>query len=292
MTVPSAAGSGTLDQSPRRAGRRSPTRSLRTPAPIVASAVLLAIMGPAFAQDEPPGGGPRPSVSAEADGWVASPSGWIFITRGSQPGTATRAHDGREFGLDSEVLPAAEAWVRFWESHALGFRIVPAEESGTHTASEDFIYHGQAYAAGREIHSDVGFLLADIDYQYRWEVSADVTLTPHAGAEYWGFSSHLRTVDALPPVDEKRSFSSAYWLAGADLEAGLTPWLRAQALLLGGITGSTRYFVEANAGLAFRPASWASVSLLYRFHEVRFHTSTNEADLLFHGPSAGLELRF
>jgi|SRR5579862_9891237 len=263
-------------------------RSLGTLAPILCAALAA----PALAQDEPPGPGPRATVSAEADGWVASPSGWIFITRGSQPGSASRAREGHEFGLDTEVLPVVDVWARFWESHALGFRIVPAQESGTHTASGDFIYHGEAYAAGREIRSDVGFLLADFDYQYRWELSPDVTLTPHAGAEYWGFSSHLRTVDALPPVDEKRSFSSGYWLAGADLEARLAPWLRAEALVLGGITGTDRYFVEASAGFALRPASWASVTLLYRFHEVRFHTSTNEADLQFQGPSAGLELRF
>jgi len=255
--------------------------------------ILVALLAArAAAQDPPPREESRTTVSAEADAWLASPSGWIFITRGSQPGTATRAHEGREFGLDSEVLPVGDAWVRFWESHALGFRIVPAQESGTHTASADFVYHGEAYAAGRDIHSDVGFLLADVDYQYRWEISEDVTITPHAGAEYWGFSSRLRTIDALPPVDEKRSFSSGYWLAGSDLEASLAPWLRAEALLLGGITGSDRYFVEADAGLALRPASWASITLLYRFHEVRFHTSTNEADLRFHGPSVGLELRF
>jgi hypothetical protein len=255
--------------------------------------MLLAALGTSAAAQEPPSKDePRPTVSAELDGWLASPSGWIFITRGSQPGTATHAHEGREFGLDSEVLPVGDAWIRFWESHALGFRIVPAQESGTHTASADFIYHGERYAAGRDIRSDVGFLLADVDYQYRWEISEDVTFTPHAGAEYWGFSSHLRTIDTLPSVDEKRSFSSGYWLAGADTEMRLAPWLRAEALLLGGLTGSDRYFVEADAGLALQPASCVSVTLLYRFHEVRFHTSTNEADLRFHGPSVGLELRF
>lgn len=255
--------------------------------------VALFLAAPAWAQE--PGRSqdePRPLLSAEGDAWLASPSGWIYITRGSQPGTATRARVGHEFGLDSEVLPAGGAWVRFWESHALGFAIVPAEESGTHTASGDFLYHGAAYAQGREIHSEVGFLLADVDYRYRWELSDDLTLTPHAGAEYWGFSSHLRTVDALPPVDEKRSFSSGYWLSGADLEAGLASWLRGEAQVLGGTTGSSRYFLHASAGLALRPAAWASITFLYRFHDVRFHTSTNQADLRFQGPSAGLEVRF
>jgi hypothetical protein len=233
-----------------------------------------------------------PTLSAEVDGWYAAAAGWIFITRGSQPGSATRAREGRDFDLEPEVLPAGEAWLRFWGPHALGFRIVPAEESGTRTASQDFIYHGETFPAGREIHADVGFLLADVDYRYRAELSADLTLTPHVGMEYWGFSSHLRTADGLPAVDEKRSFSSGYWLAGADLEARLVGPLVGRASLLGGITGSDRYFVEAHAGFAVILSSWLSFTADFRIHDLRFHTSTNEADLFFYGPSVGAQARF
>ena len=233
-----------------------------------------------------------PTLNAEVDAWYATASGWIFITRGSQPGSATRAREGRDFDLDPEFLPTGEAWLRFWGPHALGFRIVPAEESGTRTTSQDFIYHGETYPAGREVHADVGFLLVDVDYRYRWELSTDLTLTPHLGAEYWGFSSHLRTVDALPSIDEKRSFSSGYWLAGADVEATLVGPLRARATLLGGITGSDRYFLQAAAGASLALRSGLSLTADFRVHDVRFHTSTNEANLLFWGPSVGLEARF
>lgn len=252
----------------------------------IAALLLGVLAGP----DDPPVEEAR--IDLEADAWYAQPSGWIFITRGSRPGTATRAHEGHEFGLDAEVLPVGEAWVRFWESNALGFRIVPAEESGTHTAAAPFIYHGQTYGAGREIHADVGFLLVDVDYQYRWEVADGVTVVPHAGAEYWGFSSHLRTVDGLVPIDEKRSFSSGYWLAGADLEAAVGGGLRANVSVLGGATGSDRYFVRAQAGLALELGGSLSLWAGYSVHTVRFHTSTNEADFWFQGPAAGLELRF
>lgn len=237
-------------------------------------------------------GGQEPRVTLEADGWYAAPSGWIFITRGSRPGTATRARQGSAFGLDPELLPVGKATFRFWESSAVGFQIVSAEESGTRAAERDFVYHGETYAAGRRVRAEAGFLLVDLDYQYAWRATPELTVTAHAGAEYWGFSSRLRTVDARPLIDERRDFSSGYWLAGMDARARLPAGFGLNFSLLGGTNGADRYFVEAEAGACLDLAGSLRVKLGYRVHEVRFHTSTNEANLLFFGPSAGLELRF
>src|SRR5258706_2183793 len=153
------------------------------------------------------------SFSVEADAWYASTTGWIFITRGSRAGTATRAREGDAFELDPQFLATGKAWLRLWDSSALGFQMVSTEESGTSSVEHDFIYHGNTYAAGRKLRAELGFLLMDLDYQYVWEAAENLTVTPHLGAAYWKFSSRLRTVDALPLIDEKRGFSSGYWLA-------------------------------------------------------------------------------
>ena|SRR5579883_2345427 len=263
-------------------------------------AFLVIRAAPAGAEgDERPEGWPAtmgaeedPVWEAEAQAWYAMPSGWIFITRGSQPGTATRARQDRDFRLDSEVIPSGGAWVRFWGPNVLGFRAVSTEESGTHTTERDFIYHGETYGEGRQVHAAMGFLLLDLDYQYRWKVSDDIILVPHVGGEYWGFSSRIRTVDSLPSIDEQRTFSSGYWLAGLDFEARLSDAFRSKVTLLGGATGTDRYFIRADAGLALDVAPHLALTASYRFHNVRFHTSTNEADLFVHGPTVGIEARY
>jgi hypothetical protein len=237
--------------------------------------------------------GPEPPrIAFEGDAWYVVPSGWIFITRGSRPGTATRARQGDQFKLDPELLPAGDVQFRLWDASAIGFRVLPAEESGSHAASSDFVYHGETYAAGRQVRAEVGFLLMDLDFQYAWKAGEDLTVTPHLGAEYWGFSSRLRTADSLPQIDERRSFSSGYGLAGVDLAARLSERLSLKVSFLGGATGADRYFMEARAGLEFRALDFLSIDLGGRFHELRFHTSTNEANVLFYGPSAGITLRF
>jgi hypothetical protein len=241
------------------------------------------------AEDEPQ---ELPRFSLEADAWDASASGWIFITRGSRPGTATQARVGNAFDLDSKVLPIGKALVRLWDASTLGFRVVSAEESGTRFAQHDFIYHGNTYASGRQVRAEVGFLLLDLDYQYVWKATEDLTVTPHLGAEYWGFSSHLRTVDSLPLVDEKRTFSSGYWLGGVDLEARVSGPFHLSLSLLGGSNGADRYFIEAEVGASLHLMPSLALKVAYHGHDVRFHTSTNEANVIFHGPSAGLEISF
>src|SRR5436305_2006326 len=63
-----------------------------------------------------------PWITVEADAWYAGAPGWIFITRGSRPGTATRAREGNEFRLVPRVLPVGNASFNFWDHSALGFQ--------------------------------------------------------------------------------------------------------------------------------------------------------------------------
>ncbi|HXX93086.1 MAG TPA: hypothetical protein VEN81_05600, partial [Planctomycetota bacterium] len=202
-----------------------------------------------------------PQVRLEGDAEYLRSSGWLFITRGSEPGSATRIHERREFGMDSETVPAGQAIVRLFDEHALGFRVVSMDENGTRSSPDDFIYHGTLYPAGREVLADVGFLLAGADYQYHWRPNSFLELTPHLGFEYWGFSSRLKTVDAGPPIRESRSFSSGYWLSGMDLGATLQEGLEAGISLLGGVDGADRNFLELRGGIRARLAASIALSV-------------------------------
>ena len=257
-------------------------------------AELLAISLASFFQEDPssPDDEPLPRFEAEFDAWSEGASGWIFITRGSRPGTATRAREGHEFGVDSAILPVVGARLRFWDAHTIGIRAVSTVETGSHISTGDFVYHGETYPGGTSVHSEVGFLLVDLDYQVRCPLSEGLILTPHLGAQYWGFSSKLRTEGGGNALDESRKFSSGYWLGGADVEVGVYgPWML-KGTFVGGMNGLDRFFMEAEGALQLRLTSWGKLSAAYRVQQVRFHTSTNEANLLFQGPSLGFELSF
>ena len=256
---------------------------------VLLGAFSLGIAGSAWAQEEAP---LPPHVSLEGDAEYLRSSGWLFITRGSEPGSATRIHERREFGLDPEVIPAAQTTARIVDAHAIGFRLSSIDQTGTRTTPDDFVYHGTPYPAGREISAEEGFLLAGVDYQYLWRPTESLGITPHLGFEYWGFSSRFRTVDPGAAIDEKRSFSSGFWLSGVDVSARLEERFELQFSLLGGVDGADRNFLEIRGGLRVRIVPAVSLSAAYLLEEVQFHTSTNRADLRFSGPSAGVEISF
>jgi hypothetical protein len=233
-----------------------------------------------------------PTFFGEAQAWYVAPKGWIFITRGSQPGSATRIHEGHEFGLDPGVVPVAEVGARLGGPHEVGLRGEVMDASGFEITPSDFVYHGVTYPLGRNIEAEIGCLFLDLDYRYRWQATESLTVTPHAGLSYWGFSSRIRTADPLPPIDESRRFSSGLWLLGGEVSEDLGRGFEVHLSLLGGFDATDRYSLEARAGVGFHLTGPLSIGIDGRYRELRFHTSTNQADLRCLGPSAGVLLRF
>jgi hypothetical protein len=249
----------------------------------------LAVRPQTAAAEEEPG---PPAIWGEAQAWYVAPRGWIFITRGSQPGTATRIHEGHEFALDPGVAPVVEVEVRLGGPHALGLRGEGMDASGVEITPNDFVYHGATYPLGRHIDAEIGTLFLDLEYRYRWRATESLTVTPHAGVSYWGFSSRIRTADPLPAIDQSRRFSSGLWLLGGEVSQDLGSGFEVHLSLLGGFDGADRYSLEARGGVGFHLSGPFSIGIDVRYRELRFHTSTNQADLRYLGPSAGILLRF
>jgi len=236
----------------------------------------------------------RPStlLSIDAQGWMVTPRAWLFITKGSEPGSATRAHDERQIDFEPRPTVALGATLRLFEPHAFRIEVVRLDERGRDPVQSDFIYHGTLYPAGRQVETRVDLQLADLDYLYTWRPAEGLMLTVHAGIEYWNFASEVRTVDGGPSIDEKRAFSSAFAKTGVDSSYEFLDGLAVRGSLLGGLTTSKRYFYDVQFGVEWKVSGNVSLTVGYRLHDVRFHQSTNEADLQYAGPTAGLELRF
>jgi hypothetical protein len=257
---------------------------------LVSLLLTLAALSP---QDqESPTEQPIPTLTLEAAGWIARPSGNIYITRGSRAGTATTARVDHEIDPEVAVTPLLEARLRFWGEHAVGVRFMPIRESGSQTPTSDFIYHGTLFPAGRKIQTDLRLTLVDVDYQYTWTPAEDFRLTAHAGMEFWDFAGKVKTVDSGPPLDTTRGFSSAFWLLGVEGEIRLSEQWRLNLFAAGGMERSQQNFYEIEGSIVFTP--WAHVGLTagYLLHRIRFYQSTNQSNLGFDGPTLGVVLRF
>jgi len=250
--------------------------------------VLFLVLALAAQDSEPSDSGLR----FDAMGWYVRPGGSVTITQGSRPGSATKADIDSDIALGAEFAPVLEARWEFLPRHAVGVRFALLDLSGTETVDEDFIYHGSLFAAGRTVRAEMDMLLVEVDYQYTFHRTETLSMTVHLGAEIWGFSGRLSTADAQPPIDTQRSFDSGFWLAGLEVGWEPIPKLELRGSAVGGVEGSHQNFFNVEARALYRPLPWLALSAGYRYQALRFHQSTNESDLFFHGPEVGVELRF
>jgi len=229
-------------------------------------------------------------VSTQA--WYAVPKGWLNITLGSQPFTATHADIGSDISLDPDVAPVLEGRMRFSGSQGCGIRVAQIDAEGSGTADEPFTYHGDVFDAGRRVRSELDFLLLEGDYQFTLNPGDDLEVSAHAGAQFWSFSGRLKTVDAGPLVTTQRAFASAFWLAGIDLLWKARSGLELRASGVGGYERASQYFWKAEGDALLEITGSVSLTAGYRIHVIRFFQSTNQSNLRFFGPTLGLEIAF
>lgn len=235
---------------------------------------------------------PLPAFALGARAEYAVPSGWLFITRGSEPGSATALHVDDQIDPEPEYVTSLEGYVRIWENHAVGGRFTPMSLSGTTRDEQPFIFHGTMFDAGRPVKTELDLNLLEVDYRYTLNPGDPVQITTHLGAEIWTFSARLRTIDGLPGPDTTRAFSSAFWMAGLDAAYGLNRFFEVRAFIAGGSERANQYFYEAEADIVARPISQIAFLLGYRIQTLDFRQSTNRSNLHFYSPTAGLEISF
>jgi len=231
-------------------------------------------------------------VQVRAQAWLAVPKGWLEITRGSRPGTATHADVGSDIALDPDVAPVLEAQMRLSGPHGAGIRFAQINAEGSGSADESFIYHGEVLDAGRQVRTELDFLMLEGDYQFAFNRGDELEVTAHAGARFWSFSGRVSTVDAGPAISTQRGFDSGFWMAGLDVAWKATGGLELGALVVGGLEGSSRYFWKAEGDVLLRLGASISLTAGCRIDVTRFHQSTNESNLKFFGPTLGLGVSF
>lgn len=235
---------------------------------------------------------PEPGVQASVQAWLAVPKGWLNITRGSQPFTATHADLGSDIHLDPDVAPVVDTRIRLSGSHGLGIGFAQVDAEGTGDVDESFTYHGDVFDAGRRVNTELDFLLLWGDYQFTFNPGDDLEVTAHAGAEYWAFSGRVKTVDTGPALTTQRSFDSAFWMAGLDLSWKAASGVELRASAAGGYERSSQYFWKAEGDVRLRLAGPLSLTAGCRIDVIRFRQSTNQSNLQFFGPTLGVDVAF
>src|SRR5262249_46259356 len=90
-------------------------------------------------------------LRVDAGAWLVFPTGWVLITRGSEPGSGDHMDIGSDVHLHPTLSPVVEGVLTLNSTHGFGLRFSRIDASGTGTADGTFIYHGDVYDAGRRV---------------------------------------------------------------------------------------------------------------------------------------------
>jgi hypothetical protein len=227
-------------------------------------------------------------VGARGRWWRACASGDLYITLGGEPGTANNLDLRDDLDLDGANAWTAEVDVRLGR-HRARFAYEDLSFSGTATFERARIYHGFTYPAGERVESEVSLRSFDASYEFQ-AVGGDRTiLGAGVGGRLWTLDTRLRGTTS--GLDEERGFTHVLPFGGATAYHRLGTFaLTAGARV--GFLSDTRWMLDLEAGLAWRPCASVVLSLGWRRLEFSFDETTNTGDLVFSGPYLGLSASF
>jgi hypothetical protein len=231
----------------------------------------------------------RIAIGSWARAWWARPCGSTSITLGGEPDTASDVSVCGDLELDSEVQPLVGIDVT-WRRHRLRVSYEPLSFSGRATADQEFVFHGQTYAAGDRIDSDLDLTFWRVEWDYRLLGDSRCGfLRAGVGAEIWTLRERIE--DETQGFADSREFTHALPVASV---SGEKRWGRfgVGGLARVGFLDSDRSQVdlEASASVAIGLGLRAEVG--WRWTRFSFVESTNSGCLTFSGPFVGLSSDF
>ena len=229
--------------------------------------------------------------SAQGALWQVKPSGDVFITAGSKPGTATNADVSSSLGLDTERTWTGRVALDL-DTQRFSLEALPLHLHGTTNADKNFTFHGAGYGGGDSITTDL-----NLDtWIAKWEVGTSTSaktadaIRGGIGLYWWHFDSQV--VDGTNGSDESRKFSHLYPSVNgsATLDAG--HGLRIEFATAFAATGRKRQIRDLSAALGYQLSDAVDLSLGYRYLRFDFDESTNDGDFDLRGPFTALQIRF
>jgi len=225
--------------------------------------------------------------------WRPSISGEVFITRGGVPGSASVVDVDDDMNLKTADAFEGGVSVGYGRHRAtLAYEHDPF--SGSSTLERPIVYRGVTFPAGDRVESSLDLDIWKLGYDCAFAGAPDVRggFTARAGIAAWLWQYDGRIRSTISTFDEERSFSHVLPVASIAAETTAMGWLHLGGKFEGGLVDTDRYVisVEATAGVMLN--NTLALELGYRWMNLSFHETTNEADLTLMGPFLNVSLIF
>lgn len=220
--------------------------------------------------------------------WRPSPSGDFLITKGGRAGSGTKIDVADDLDLRTGNAPSVQAEVARGP-HRGYLTYEPLTWHGSSTLDRAVVFRRVRYPAGDHVRTDLTMNFVTGGYDYAVVDAPESSLRAGLAARVWTFEASL---DGSPSGgDTRRVFTHGMPLLTLVGERRFGTW-RAAADVAFGVLSSDRLLLDADLCVGVRLAEGLTLDAGYRLWKMRFHETTNRADLGAGGPFLEMELRF
>lgn len=230
----------------------------------------------------------RDVASVKAYWMPAQVDGGVKITQGGVAGSGTRVRVDDDLGMGGESQGIFGAGMKV-DNAWLTLEYMPFSFSGSDQPAQSFTFHGQNFAAGDHLKSDLGLetwharLAAPLG-------DADGALNAGIGAYWWDFD--MKVADRDTGAQERRSFSRLLPAASLDGRASVLDHIGVGFDASFATLGGGRKLTDLAAFASYSYGSGFEADLGYREIHVALNEDTNDGTLIVRGPYFGVSWRF
>jgi hypothetical protein len=249
-------------------------------------ALVILVFTPCFAVAQK-----RTTLELEGRYWIPDLRGKV---KASETFIDTKIDFKRDLGIKDENFPEVRLTWYTGPKSRIRLSYTQAGFEGDENLSRTIEFDGQAYTAGTRVETDVKvrYLRLGWAWQFIDVGKGAVKLgTLVEGKGFWGKVS-LEAPDLSPSVKESEKFLFGLPTIGIALDINPHKMVNIFGEASGLTAGSYGYIYDAEVGVKLIPVKFLSIVGGYRIFDIKARHSHDYAKLRFHGPFAGVTLRF
>lgn len=230
-----------------------------------------------------------PTVAAWGGAWFPTISGTQRITRGGRPGSGSEIDVDDVQGLDDGFAWHLGVGWAPWPRHRFAVEYEHAAFDAETVLPETVVYRDGGFFAGERVASDLELSFLKAAWSYRLLDAGTTSVDAGVGAWWWRYDGSFTS--RTTGVSHSRSFSHVLPVAHVAAATALGV-LRLSARAAAGTAGADRFVVDLEGAVGVRLGGRFLLDAGWRWMRLAFDETTNEADLVLHGPflRLGVEL--
>jgi len=235
--------------------------------------------------------GEHPLIEVDGRYWMPNLEASVRVVE-SDIGAEFNAKD--DLGVDDENFPDGRIIWNASPNSRIRLGYTQIEYSGSQDVTRSIDFNGQTYSAGTLVESELKLNYIRLGWIWQFINMFDEKLKLGPIVEAKGIMAEV-SLDApnlTPAVSESEEFAGGLPTAGLALDIAPIEQVNLFCEASGLYVGDYGYFLDAEAGVEFKPIKYVSIIGGYRIIDMKIEDEPSFANVRMDGPFAGGKINF